>query len=64
MNLSILIIPSVYLGLSMEVLIMNKEKKWEKITELEDFYIEKRGNFIRAVDYNGKVINITKKEQI
>ena len=36
---------------------MDKEDKWEKIIEFEDFIIEKRGNIIRALDSNGSIIN-------
>jgi hypothetical protein len=36
---------------------MDKEDKWEKIIEFEDFIIEKKGNTIRALDSNGSIIN-------
>ncbi len=42
---------------------MDKEKRWKRIIEVDDFFIEDNGETIRAVDKDGIVINKTNKKQ-
>ncbi len=41
---------------------MEKEKKWKKISEVDGFVIEKKGETIRALDENGNIINSTEEK--
>jgi hypothetical protein len=41
---------------------MQKNKKWKRISEVEGFVIEKKGDIIRALDENGNVINSTEEK--
>jgi len=41
---------------------MENDKKWKKISEVDGFIIEKKGETIRALDENGNIINSTEKK--
>ena len=41
---------------------MKKERKWKKILDIDDFFIEGDGDSVRIVDNTGTVINSIKKK--
>jgi hypothetical protein len=46
-----------------EVMSMDKENEWRKVTIIKGFLIEENEDYIRALDDNGNTINIIKKRE-